>query len=57
MLKSDVSDLFEALKLDTSKNGEVWIGFTASTGGLSQNHDILEWSYATCPIEENLTCP
>eukprot|EP01112_Ceratiomyxa_fruticulosa_P018873 TRINITY_DN6100_c0_g1_i1.p1 TRINITY_DN6100_c0_g1~~TRINITY_DN6100_c0_g1_i1.p1 ORF type:complete len:779 (-),score=156.88 TRINITY_DN6100_c0_g1_i1:97-2433(-) len=58
VLKCDVPDLFPPLKLDPSKNGEVYIGFTASTGGLSQNHDILEWSYATCPIEEDIsTCP
>ncbi len=27
-----------------SSDGKAWIGFTAATGGISQNHDILSWS-------------
>lgn len=29
------------------KEGKAWIGFTAATGGLYQNHDILSWSFYT----------
>ena len=35
-------DLSEALSLDA---GRAWIGFTATTGGGYQNHDILNWNY------------
>src|ERR671915_94931 len=36
-------DLGTTLSLD---NGEAWIGFTAATGGRSQAHDILSFSFA-----------
>ncbi len=29
------------------KNGEAWVGFTASTGADSQNQDILSWTFST----------
>lgn len=29
------------------KNGEAWVGFTASTGADSQNQDILSWTFNT----------
>ncbi len=35
-------DLDSLLDLD---QGRAWVGFTASTGGGYQNHDILNWSY------------
>ena len=35
-------DLNETLSLDA---GGAWIGFTATTGGGYQNHDILNWTY------------
>ena len=25
------------------RNGKAWVGFTAATGGLVENHDILSW--------------
>lgn len=30
-------------KLET-EDGLFWIGFTAATGGLSENHDVLSWN-------------
>jgi hypothetical protein len=35
-------DLAETLNLDA---GTAWVGFTGTTGGGWQNHDILNWSY------------
>ena len=35
-------DLAEILDLDA---GRAWVGFTATTGGGWQNHDILNWEY------------
>ena len=35
-------DLADTLNLDA---GRAWVGFTATTGGGYQNHDILSWQY------------
>ena len=35
-------DLDELLELDA---GRAWVGFTSTTGGDFQNHDILNWDY------------
>ncbi|MFT4541919.1 MAG: glucose/arabinose dehydrogenase [Planctomycetota bacterium] len=35
-------DLDTTLNLD---NGRAWVGFTAATGGLSQNHRVHSWSF------------
>ncbi len=32
------------LRIATDDNGFAWVGFTASTGGGYENHDILKWS-------------
>jgi hypothetical protein len=40
---TDPVDLGTILSLD---NGQAWIGFTAATGGRSQAHDILSFSFA-----------
>jgi len=34
-----------ALKLQT---GKAYVGFTASTGDMWQNHDIVEWEFKVC---------
>ncbi len=36
------ANLAELLELDA---GRAWVGFTATTGGGWQNHDILNWNY------------
>lgn len=33
--------------------GSAWVGFTASTGGGYENHDILNWSLATASVSSN----
>jgi hypothetical protein len=40
-------DLTTTLTLD---NGLAWLGFTASTGGGTQVHDILNWEVVTPPV-------
>lgn len=37
-------DLSSLLDLD---NGTAWVGLVAATGGLTQNHDILNWSFSS----------
>jgi hypothetical protein len=34
------------LSIATDQQGRAWVGFTASTGFVWQNHDILSWSFA-----------
>lgn len=43
VLKVDVN-IEETLNLKTS---EIYVGFTAATGGLSENHDILSWEFSS----------
>ncbi len=45
-------DLAATLQLD---NGAAWVGFTAATGGGTQNHDILNWSFQSVPEPTTLT--
>lgn len=35
--------------LDLENGREAYIGFTASTGGAYENHDIVQWSYSEIP--------
>ena len=30
-------------------NGRAWVGFTAATGGATENHDILSWTFTEGP--------
>lgn len=39
-----VVNIVDILKLNDA-DGLVWVGFTASTGGLCEDHDILSWSF------------
>ncbi len=45
-------DLAATLQLD---NGTAWVGFTAATGGGTQNHDLLNWSFQSVPEPTTLT--
>ena len=36
-------------------HGEAWVGFTASTGGGYENHDILNWSFGTGAVSSNVS--
>jgi hypothetical protein len=40
-------DLGQLLNLENGRNA--YIGFTSSTGGAWENHDILRWSYSEVP--------
>jgi hypothetical protein len=35
--------------------GSAWVGFTASTGGGYENHDILNWSFGTATVSSNVS--
>ncbi len=35
--------------------GRAWVGFTASTGGGYENHDILKWSFGTSQVSSNVS--
>jgi hypothetical protein len=35
--------------------GRAWVGFTASTGGGYENHDILSWSFAAPEVSSNIS--
>jgi hypothetical protein len=37
------------LSVVTDAEGAAWVGFTASTGGGYENHDILNWSFTAGP--------
>lgn len=51
---------FRLEKIVPFKNGEAWVGFTASTGADSQNQDIFNWTFSVpgptpaAPTPENL---
>ena len=47
-------DLATVLNLD---DGQAWVGFTGGTGGVWENHDILNWSFyygASPPVEQSV---
>lgn len=44
-------NLANTLPLDS---GQAWVGFTASTGGATQTHDILSWNFAVIPEPSTL---
>lgn len=50
------TDLSSLLNLS---DGNAWVGFTGSTGGFSENNDILSWTFAPAnvptPIDQDLT--
>lgn len=45
-------DLANVLSLENGRNA--YIGFTSSTGGAYENHDILQWSYSDVPEPSTL---
>ena len=42
--------LAETIKLSLVEFGPSWIGFSASTGGFSENHDIITWSHSAVAV-------
>jgi hypothetical protein len=43
------------LSIVIDPQGTAWVGFTASTGGGYQNHEILNWSFATENVSSNMS--
>jgi hypothetical protein len=37
------------------QQGKAWVGFTASTGGGYENHDILNWSFTATDVSSSLS--
>jgi hypothetical protein len=35
--------------------GRAWVGFTASTGGGYENHDIVRWSFGAAKVSSNMS--
>ena len=43
------------LSLVVDRQGSAWVGFTASTGGGYENHDILNWSFTSTDVSSSVT--
>lgn len=43
------------LSLVVDPEGSAWVGFTASTGGGYENHDILNWSFGRAEVSSSMS--
>lgn len=43
------------LSIVLDPQGSTWVGFTASTGGGYENHDILNWSFAGADVSSSMS--
>jgi len=43
------------LSIVLDSQGCAWVGFTASTGGGYENHDVLKWSFAGADVSSNIS--
>ena len=43
------------LSIVVDPQGAAWVGFTASTGGGHENHDILNWSFAATGVSSSMS--
>lgn len=43
------------LSIVVDQQGSAWVGFTASTGGGYENHDILNWSFTGTDVSSSLS--
>jgi hypothetical protein len=43
------------LSIVVDRRGEAWVGFTASTGGGYENHDILNWTFGAASASSNMS--
>jgi legume-like lectin family protein len=43
------------LSIVLDQQGAAWVGFTASTGGGYENHDILNWSFTSTDVSSNIS--
>jgi hypothetical protein len=57
-LDGSIEPVLEAavdLSIVLNREGSAWVGFTASTGGGYENHDILNWSFAGTDVSSNMS--
>jgi hypothetical protein len=43
------------LSIVVDQQGSAWVGFTASTGGGYENHDILNWSFTSTEVSSSMS--
>jgi hypothetical protein len=43
------------LSIVVDPQGRAWVGFTASTGGGYENHDILNWQFAAAEVSSSIS--
>lgn len=43
------------LSIVLDRLGSAWVGFTASTGGGYENHDILNWSFTSADVSSSMS--
>lgn len=43
------------LSIVVDPQGDAWVGFTASTGGGYENHDILDWSFTGADVSSSMS--
>ncbi len=43
------------LSIVLDPEGRTWVGFTASTGGGYENHDILNWTFGRAEVSSNMS--
>jgi hypothetical protein len=43
------------LSIVVDHQGRAWVGFTASTGGGYENHDILNWSFVATDVSSSIS--
>jgi hypothetical protein len=43
------------LSIVVDRQGSAWVGFTASTGGGYENHDILNWSFTGTDVSSSMS--
>jgi Legume lectin domain len=43
------------LSIVVDEHGSAWVGFTASTGGGYENHDILNWSFTETDVSSSIS--
>jgi hypothetical protein len=51
--KAPVLEAVVDLSIVLDRQGSAWVGFTASTGGGYENHDILNWSFAGAAVSSS----
>jgi hypothetical protein len=50
-----LDDSSAPLSIVVDRHGGAWVGFTASTGGGYENHDILKWSFTGTDVSSSMS--